>query len=295
MNLSLIFNENSLTSEFIVINNTISIVFTVNDITNINQYLNGVPFGTIVSSLSVQNQNGGALLNGSLYYTNNSPIQFTADTITINSNDIIGIIILNFAYLGDIPLLSNNVFGGAKLTYIIPSPYIEVLYNNGNVVLIPATDQLSVDPIIEIFPYPAPCFAKGTNILTDLGYKKIEELIEGDKVKIFKGTTAKIKKIYKYIKTNPKDLYCFNNLYISGNHAIFIGNKIRHIKCLYNCGNNNIKKIKKDFVEYYHIIIDEWENNFIIANDIICETFFCNENKKIKWTCQKDECKYNII
>ena len=105
MEQSLIFNENSLSAEFISSPNTSSfyIVFTVTDtgIINITEYLEGLEINSIVAFFSLMNPYGGALINGSLYYTNSDPIQFTSDTTNINSSDTIGIVLLNFAYLGD--------------------------------------------------------------------------------------------------------------------------------------------------------------------------------------------------
>lgn len=320
MVLSLIFSETSLEGKFNVVNNTnFNIIFTVTqtNIENLDIYLKDVPFGTIVAAISILNPNQGALLYGALYYTSNNPVQFTTDTVFNAGNDIVGIITLNFAYIGTTPIFSNGVFGGALLKYTIPPPYVIII----------KTDPLTIIPInietlpeITVYPSPEPCFLEDTMILTPSGYIKVKELKDGDDiiVNVFnKKNVDKIKKIICY-KSNQKNLYCIckcecennisknkllvnDDLYITGGHAIKVNNSYRHVKCLYRDGKHcQIKECNDtdDIISYYHIELYIWENNFIIANGLEIEPYYENSiinDKWISWNCTEGKCDYNIL
>ena len=55
------------------------------------------------------------------------------------------------------------------------------------------------------------------------------------------------------------------------------------------------KKIERDFVEYYHIKINNWLSGDLIANGIRCETYYGMElYKEIKWICDENLCSFSI-
>lgn len=313
---SLVFNENSLSAEFVtpVGGMDFYIVFTVTDtgIENIEEYLAGVEYGTVVSGYSARNPNGGALINGVMYYTNSDPIQFTTDSVICTQSNIVGIITLNFAYT-NVPLIQNSIFGGAKLTYTLASPYIHITIMEDNTLhLEPISNQLTdVLPTIQVYPYPNTCFAKGTNILTPNGYKLIENLNKDDEIIIVLNnirTVRKIECIYSYETKNPNNLFCLpsnslnpnhpnKDLYLSGGHAIRIDGKYRHIKCLFKHNKNiPLKKIESTHTKYFHIKIQNWHDGDLIANQIKCETYYGNnQTTKMKWLCNEKICSNIII
>ncbi len=302
---SLIFNTISLNANIISTGQLLQIVFTCHGITNIIKYLKNVELGTVVSTIAIKNPGGGGILFGSLYYTNSSPIQFTSDSVFMSVNDVIGILELNFAYQGITPFISNEIFGGSLLIYTLPSPYIVVNVVGGELIITPSTNVLTgVIPSIEIFPYPSACFAKGTKILTPNGYILIENLKKGDIINTTNDATindttnkeSSILDISHYIVKNPKNLYCFKDLYISGAHVIKIGGMPRHVKCIFENSKNKIAKYDCDEVTYYHIMIKDWLNTYIIANGIKCETYHDkNIHENCKWECNNKLCKLILL
>lgn len=310
MALSLVFSETSLDGNFVVDGSSFNIKFTVTDtgIENLNTYLENVPLNTLVAALSIQNPFGGALLNGALYYTANTPnIQFTTDTVNVSVNDVIGIITLNFAYLGTSPIFSNGVFGGALLTYTIPPPFVIIEATNPLTI---TPTYITTPPVITVYPNPTPCFLEGTEILTPNGYINIKNLNDGDDIIVNICNEQKIDKIKKIIKhkSNTKDVYCIskdflslnNDLYITGGHAIKINNKYRHVKCLFCDQHNQIKKCcdSDEVIMYYHIQLNTWEYVFIIANGLEVEPYYENSivnDKWISWKCSENDCNYEIL
>jgi hypothetical protein len=312
MALSLIFSELSLNGNFIIDGSNFTIRFDVTNsgIQNLDTYLLNVPLYTPVAALSIQNPFGGALLNGALYYTSNSPnIQFTTDIVFNPGDNVVGIITLNFAYFGTIPIFSNGVFGGALLTYQIPNPYV-VITNTNPLTIVPT--NISTLPIITVYPNPDACFLEGTSILTPNGYVNIEKLNSGDEIIVNSLGIEKINNIKKIItyKSNKKDVYCIskeniginNDLYITGGHAIKINNNYRHVKCLFDseCCDYKIKKCSdsNEYITYYHILLDDWVNTFIIANGLEIEPYYENSivnDKRILWNCTKTQCNYKMI
>jgi len=315
MALSLVFSETSLDGNFVVDGSSFNIKFTLTDtgIENLNTYLENVPLNTPVAALSIQNPFGGALLNGALYYTANTPnIQFTTDTVNISVDNVVGIITLNFAYFGTTPIFSNGVFGGALLTYTIPPPFVIIEATNP-LTIIPT--HITTPPEITVYPNPTPCFLEGTEILTPNGYINIKNLNDGDDVIVNICNEQKIDKIKKIIihKSNTKDVYCIskdsasddilslnNDLYITGGHAIKINNKYRHVKCLFCEQHKQIKKCcdSEEIIKYYHIQLCTWENVFIIANGLEVEPYYENSivnDKWISWVCTDNECNYEIL
>ena len=308
--LSLVFSQTSLQGKFNVVNNiNFNIVFTVtpSNIQNLNTYLQNVPLGTLVASISILNPNQGALLYGSLYYTSSNPVQFTTDTVFNPGNNIVGIITLNFAYLGSTPIFSNGVFGGALLTYTIPSPYV-IITNTNPLTINPLS--ITTLPTITVYPNPNACFLKNTLILTPTGYKKVKNLKDGDDIIVSLSNikkTDKIKKIISY-KSNIKNLYCIpknymvnEDLYITGGHAIKVNNEYRHISCL--CKDEKYKNIIKfkdtsKLITYYHIELYTWKDNSIIANGLEIEPYYFNSklnDTMILWNCTNEKCKYKFI
>ena len=313
MPLSLVFSETSLEGKFNVVGDkNFNIVFTVTEtnIQNLDIYLQNVPLYTVVGSISILNPNQGALLFGALYYTSSNPVQFTSDTVFNAGDNIVGIITLNFAYIGITPIFSNGVFGGALLTYTIPSPYV-IITNTNPLTIDPI--NITTAPVITVYPNPEPCFLENTLILTPNGFVEVKNLKDGDDivVTVFDDKiTDKIKKIICY-KSEQKNLYCItknddniftvnNDLYITGGHAIRMNNCYRHVKCLHKDGKHcQIKKLEdtNDIITYYHIELNNWEHRFILANGLEIEPYYENSivnDNWISWKCTIDKCDYDI-
>ena len=310
MALSLIFSETSLEGRFNVVDNTnFNIVFTVTQsgIQNLDTYLQDVPLNTIVASISILNPFGGALLYGALYYTSSNPVQFTTDTVFNPQDNVVGIITLNFAYIGTTPIFSNGVFGGALLTYTIPSPYV-IIINTNPLTIIPL--EITTLPVITVYPNPEPCFLENTLILTPNGYIEVKNLKDGDDIVISiynEKIIEKIKKIICY-KSNKKNLYCISkneniidDLYITGGHAIKVNNGYRHVKCLSkNCNHLTITPCddSDEFISYYHIVLNSWEYTFILANGLEIEPYYENSivnDTWISWDCTDEKCDYKML
>jgi len=311
MALSLVFSENSLNGSFIVDGSNFNILFDVTNIgvQNLDIYLENVPFYTPVASLTIQNPFGGALLYGALYYKTNTPnIQFISDTVFNPGDNIIGIITLNFAYLGTTPIFSNGVFGGQSLTYTIPSPYI-IVTNTNPLTITPS--NITTPPTIFTYPNPEPCFLENTKILTITGEIPVKLLKDNDEIYVSHNNSIKIDKIKKIIKykSTTKNLFCLSknflhlndDLFITGSHAIKINNEYRHVGCLFNENkySNFIKKIDDSNNElfYYHIELNEWNNHSLIANNLEIEPFYENSvinDKWIDWKCTDCQCSYQF-
>lgn len=149
------------------------------------------------------------------------------------------------------------------------------------------------------------CYLKGSKILTDTGYKHVEDLIVGDLV-ISKGEIINnesyvleenpILKPIKWIgKFHPSNLnsesfpICiqanalgenqpFENLYVSPGHRILLDGKMICARDLVN-GNTIYQDINKIDIEYYHFELSE--HSSIIANGLLTETYLDLNTKKI--------------
>lgn len=128
-----------------------------------------------------------------------------------------------------------------------------------------------------------PCFLRGTLIKTSDGYVQIENLIVDTELCTLNGST-KIKNIYKKNIFNERELYCFpknffeigmpfQDLYITGGHAIWLQNKQiwAHPSCRYS--SLIAENYKNKDIEIYHIETSDFNNDKIYANEILTETY----------------------
>ena len=133
------------------------------------------------------------------------------------------------------------------------------------------------------------CFLAGTNILTEHGYRKIEDLKIGDRVKTFDGKLEEIKWIgkqtrYRFtarpLRSLPIQIKAGalgdnlprRDLFVSPDHAILIEGLLINAGALEN-GVSIVKTYPETYV-YYHI---ELENHTLLdAEGVAAESFFPN-------------------
>ena len=80
---------------------------------------------------------------------------------------------------------------------------------------------------IDLLTHGSPCFPKGHKVLTDKGYKNIEDIIVGDKVLTH---TNEYKEVYELFESKSDDLYeiktqCSTSLIATGNHPFYVRKK----------------------------------------------------------------------
>jgi hypothetical protein len=187
---------------------------------------------------------------------------------------------------------SNGVTGNGTntLTFVVPSTAPSTLYyvcqnhsNMGNQINI--TDQ------------PIPCYSKGTLILTNQGYIKVEDIKKGDLV-VRKGRISSNGSLEKNIDINEAPIVwigkftpnilnsnsrpicitknafgkeCpFVDLYVSPCHRLLINDKIVASSNLIN-GETIYQDNECKSVEYYHLECDI--HSAIYANGVLAETY----------------------
>ncbi|MEM9272159.1 MAG: Hint domain-containing protein [Cyanobacteria bacterium P01_F01_bin.143] len=137
------------------------------------------------------------------------------------------------------------------------------------------------------------CFLEGTNILTEYGYRKIEDLKIGDKVKTFDGKLEEIKWIGKQTRhrftAHPfrslpiqikagalGDNMPRCDLFVSPDHSILIEGLLINAGAIEN-GVSIVKTYPTQYT-YYHI---ELENHALLdAEGIPAESFFPNKEDR---------------
>jgi len=133
-------------------------------------------------------------------------------------------------------------------------------------------------------PTPIPCLLKGTLVLTPYGFKKIEDLKEGQQITTHKGTSQKIIKIFhKYVKWSL-DPFIDQQMYkVDGLKPLYISHwhKILRTDGLLYAGYLQLPLASKeelceleDTFELYHIQLDDSTNNHLVVNNgIIVESW----------------------
>jgi len=131
-----------------------------------------------------------------------------------------------------------------------------------------------------------PCFTAGSLILTPNGYKKIEELKNGDSVTTSDGRTVQIKVTSTKLTTTkktapyliPKGCLGYgipkNDLRLSPNHAIRIKKGVWVIPRL---AKDIYKQIKQygigDTISYYHLETPNFYKDHLMCNESIVESY----------------------
>ena len=137
------------------------------------------------------------------------------------------------------------------------------------------------------------CFLKGTNILTEAGYRAVEDLKIGDKVKTFDGKIETIKWIGKQthhrffahpLRSLPIQIKAGalgsnmprRDLFVSPDHAILVDGVLINAGALVN--DISILKTYPDLYIYYHI---ELENHAILdAEGAPAESYLPNQEDR---------------
>lgn len=120
---------------------------------------------------------------------------------------------------------------------------------------------------------------KGTKILTDTGYRLIEDLSEDDKLIDKDGKIINIKKIYNFNSIPNKQTLpvlikkgeygSLEDLYISKYHTMYLNDE-------FVCPDQlKIPQIENTYtpINYYHIETENYLTDTIIANGVIVETY----------------------
>jgi hypothetical protein len=127
--------------------------------------------------------------------------------------------------------------------------------------------------------YGAQCFLRGSSILTECGYEKVENLKVGDILLTHNMRQTTIREIVKLdVPSNsnndpyliPKNVFgAITNLYLSPLHQILIGDTFVPVKYI-----PNLKQVFKGFnLEYYHFKTDDYFSDTVIADGVITETW----------------------
>jgi hypothetical protein len=143
------------------------------------------------------------------------------------------------------------------------------------------------------------CFQKGTHILAPTGYILVENLNAGDQI-ITKTGVVEIKEMINYTGSRDKNpLYLLpknslsdnkplNDLYMSNTHAYKFGGKWQHMKC----SPKTVLLADRDNIEYYHIVVEDYFKQTIIAEGIEVETCFKDKGDGVVmlWVCNNNWC-----
>ena len=183
----------------------------------------------------------------------------------------------------------NGTYQGT-LTFVVPSNAPSTLYYV-------CQNHSSMGNQINITDQPIPCYSKGTLILTNQGYMKVEDIKKGDIV-VREGSISNDGMLNKNIdiketpitwisKFRPKILnsnsrpicitknafdekYPFVDLYVSPDHQLLINGKMVPSSHLIN-GETIYQDNECNSVEYYHLECDR--HSAIYANGVLAETY----------------------
>lgn len=255
-----------------------------------------------INIFNVSAVSGAYVVNG----INNPPINMYRGktyTFNINASGHPFFIQTTTPYNAD-NVYSNGVTGNGtqngSLTFIVPLDAPNTLYYL-------CQFHSTMGNQITITNEPIVCYSKGTLILTDQGYSKIEDIKKGDIIiregRILQNGTMDInidintKKIPVIwvgsftpkildsksrpicIKKNAfgKD-YPIEDLYVSPGHRVIISNKIVHSGNLIN-GKTIYQDNECKSIEYYHLECEE--HSAIYANGVLSETYIDCDNREI--------------
>jgi hypothetical protein len=153
------------------------------------------------------------------------------------------------------------------------------------------------------------CFLKGTNILTNKGEVRIENLKEHQTIRTNDGRDVEILEIKKTV-SKKQDLIDMNNepiliqkdffqanipnqdLYLSKFHCVKIPNTPKG-KCWFKVGqlisflkSEPLENITDEQVTYYNLLLPDYYNDIIIANGVECDSLhFTNQDITLQNMC----------
>jgi hypothetical protein len=134
--------------------------------------------------------------------------------------------------------------------------------------------------------FPNPCFVKGTRILTDVGYKCIEDITTNDLIITHTGKSVKVEKVRMHttnVKTKSaipyliptNSLNATEDLYVSKHHALLMSDGI-HFQTPKQMGFKQSTEPHHaigNTVTYYHIKTPNYFQDTLMANGVISETW----------------------
>jgi hypothetical protein len=200
--------------------------------------------------------------------------------------------------LGDTIVIESFALNSMLTTYV-PGVGLELTDTAGNHLTLDLTGNFTTGSFIVIDPpatttvtFDASCFAAGTRILTQQGYRPVESLAVGQYVNTLQGQ-QKIKWIGRRdlnLAAHPKpetvQPVCIlrgalaaelplRDLYLSPDHALFLNNFLIPAKTLLN--GVTIFQTSQPSVRYYHIELDE--HGVIFAEGAASETYLETGNR----------------
>ena len=138
------------------------------------------------------------------------------------------------------------------------------------------------------------CILRGSNVLTSNGYKKIEDVGDSDLIRTQDGRYVN-KMIHKYVVPEnrdnlpyriPRDFFHTNvpnkDTFISPKHAIILKKNMVTYPNVLGLTQENPSG---DTIEYYHVEVPDFENDYVIVNNMMVEgyanDFMNKKNKKM--------------
>ena len=153
----------------------------------------------------------------------------------------------------------------------------------------------------EMQPRTLVCLLKGTKILTPTGETLIENLHINDTVLTADGREVKIMDIHSTLASSENNLYVIykdkvsqgvpnKDLFVSGGHLVKIHDKFYHpahdkTDLIQKCNETKL-------VQFYHIKLENYLTDFLVANGLEVESLGDTENPEhTNWDCSGDDCK----
>jgi len=217
------------------------------------------------------------------FYMNNTKIAECAitpsQTLQSNANSILNDVVIT-SELDN--LSASPPQYNAKFNFEAPTPV-----QSDNNYILSSTNPISM------------CLLKGTLILTPSGQQLIETLKANDEIITSDGVTHKIKYMHHEHSVSETMLYVirknavsenvpFEDLYLSGGHAVLIDGKLYHPE--HHRNNKLFEKIKGTSIcEFYHIALDVYFDTYLVANGLPAELVGYEFKDEHTWNCVHDE------
>ena len=148
-----------------------------------------------------------------------------------------------------------------------------------------------------MFTYSFPCFVAGTKILTDKGYKNIEDIQTGDKVLTHTNSYQKVVKpmINKANHLYKVDTMCSDTLYTTEEHPFYVRKKYYEYDPKIRYENGKMKKLRK-FKEPQWIKVKDLNKDCYIGIAINQESKLPKWNGSIfHWSDERKDRYSNIL